>query len=147
MENSIDYKLGKISSDIDSLMMLHKEEKKIRDDNHTKIEEIVIAMTELKQIYMRLDSWKNGQTIYMHETTEKSQKLELKVENYKDNFEKRLTPLEDDLRARREDSMENKKGWLTTKLGVAQVIIIAVLIAFLTNLGNIWHSFLITLNK
>lgn len=107
MDKTLDYKLGQIDTKIENLTTLHGEDKDIRDENHKKIGEISDAVIELKNGILKLDSWKNGQTEYMHLTTENIMKIDKKFEVYKDTTNERLRVLEVDYNTR----ADNRKSW------------------------------------
>ena len=140
MENTIDYKLGQISSDIQSLRDAHAADKTTRDENHKKIEQISNDMAEWKRVFMHLDSWKNGQQEFMHVTTTNVQGLEKKLEIFKDLTNGRLKPLEIDLEKRQDDANDTGQRRRDLWYDIGKYLAVALLGAILVNLPTIWHT-------
>ncbi len=155
METTIDYKLGQISSEIKSLKEAqeshHEEDKELREVNHIKLEEVASAQAVMNEKFdnsiLRWDSWKDGQTIYMHETTggikeikDELTSVEKKFEVHKDVVNERLKPLEIDLAKRVKDYEDSKDRARDIKWSIIKTSIICVLALFifllLTNLGE-----------
>lgn len=142
MTDSIDYKLGQISSDISSIRKAHEDDKAIRDENHAKIHEISNSVSELKQIYLRLDSWKNGQTVYQQKALEDMAKMEKKLEVHKEITDTRLKPLELDLKKREDTLSDTSKRRIGLFYDVLKFILLAALAAVLVNMKAIYVSFI-----
>ena len=151
MENNIDYKLGQISSDIASLKLAHDDDKKVRDDNHNQITDIAKTQGVMKQTLddsiLRWDSWKDGQTIYMHKTTEDILKLDKTIERFKDDFEPRLKKVEgfiDDSNANRKD---NNARIRDNTYSLAKWLIAGLIGAILVNIQPIIATFINIIGK
>ncbi len=136
MEKGIEYQLGQISSDISTLKEMHEDEKALREENHKKLNEINERGIRTEGAMLRMDSWKNGQTLYMHDTTSRIIKTEMDIEKLSD----RITPLEKDYESRTGDTKDKStriKGIITN---ILTWIAIALIGAVLVNLGSIYQS-------
>ncbi len=147
MADTIDYKLGQISSDLLSLKEMHEDEKALREENHKKINEINNRSISLEAAMLRMDSWKNGQTIYMHETTDKILKLDTKMEKTKDELSDRLRPIEIDFNERASNKKDNNSRIRDNTYKLISWLMIGLAGAVLVNIRAIFDSLLKILGK
>ena len=147
MEKNIDYKLGQIDSKIENLTVMHEEEKQVRQENHQKIEEISETLAEWKQIFLRIDSWKNGQTLFQNKIMEDNIKQEKRVDALKDEIDMRFRPLEADYSNRvntDKDTASRQKDLVWNILKYGSIILVSILILFF--LVNIKSFYQLTIN-
>lgn len=140
METTVDYKLGKISSDIETLKKAHELDKQIRDQNHEKIDNIDKTLVKVVQKFedsiLRWDSWKDGQTVYMHKTTKDVSDLNSKVDLHITDFKTRIEPLQKDFDERKKIKEDNKKEWTKLKWGAVGVFVLGVATGTFDHIGT-----------
>lgn len=151
MENSVDYKLGKISADIESIKKDRLEDVKIRDENHRMIDEISKVVSKFLQRFddatLRWDSWKDGQTLYMHKTTEDITSLKDTVDSHKTHFHERLLPLEEEFKKKSDDKKDTNTRVKDAIFSSIRYIIGVILLSIFINSRIIWNTIMAIANK
>lgn len=155
MTETIEYKLGKIDEKIESLVASIEDEKEMRKENHQTLNEINERGIRVEQNYenatKRWDSWKDGQTLYMHKNTEdvqilqkEQQNQEKKLEIFKETTNDRIKPLELDLESRNKEKEKERNRKLDIWDAVLKWIIIGILtiliVGFLINIRSFYHT-------
>ncbi len=138
MDKTPDYMFGKIFEAIDTIKKTLDEDRDIRDANHKRIEEISEAIVQLSNDIKKLDSWKNGQQMFMHKTTEDIIALNIRVDKLKEE----LLPLKDDLTNRASKIKEVNSNRRDIGYKVVLVLILAFIGAIFINIVPVGHSFI-----